>query len=163
MQLASIVTRTIQPGDNAAIAKIIRDTLEEFGANHPKTVYFDPTTDRLFELFQKPRSIYYIAEDDGKIAGGAGIYPSDGLPGDTCELVKMYLVPNARGIGLGGRLIGQCLEFANNTGYRKVYLETMPELTQAMKVYEKFGFDYLAAPMGKTGHSGCSRWMMKEI
>ena len=48
--------RPISPGDNAAIALIVRQTLKEFGANHPGTVYFDPTTDHLFELFQAERS-----------------------------------------------------------------------------------------------------------
>jgi putative acetyltransferase len=72
-------------------------TLAEFGANHPGTVYYDPTTDALYELFQKNGSIYYVAELNGELIGGAGIYPSDGLPAGTCELVKMYLLPQARG------------------------------------------------------------------
>jgi len=39
----------------------------------------------------------------------------------------------------------------------------MPELKQAMKVYEKFGFNYLNGPMGNSGHTGCSMWMLKEL
>ena len=41
---------------------IIKNTLKEFGANKPGTVYFDPTTDHLFELFSAPDSAYFIAE-----------------------------------------------------------------------------------------------------
>src|ERR1700754_263775 len=93
--------RTIEPADNPALAVIVRNTLAEFGANKPGTVYYDPTTDHLFELFQKPRSTYFVALQNGQLMGGAGIFPSDGLPDDTCELVKMYLVPAARGKGLG--------------------------------------------------------------
>jgi putative acetyltransferase len=48
--------RPIEAKDNAPIAAIIRATLKEFGANNPGTVYFDPTTDHLFELFQSPQS-----------------------------------------------------------------------------------------------------------
>jgi putative acetyltransferase len=158
-----LLIRTIQPGDNPFLAKIVKDTLAEFGANHPGTVYFDPTTDHLFDLFQKPHSVYYVALLNGKIAGGGGIYPSDGLPADTCELVKMYLLPQGRGMGLGKKLIEDCLKFAADTGYRNVYLESMPELKQALKVYEKFGFQYLEGPMGNTGHTGCSLWMMKVL
>ena len=74
--------------------------------------------------------------------GGGGIYPTDGLAADTCELVKMYLLPEARGMGLGRELIEKSLTFAKEYGYQKVYLESMPELKQALKVYEKFGFEY---------------------
>ena len=97
--------RPIQSSDNNALAKIIRDTMKEFGVNRPHTVFFDPTTDKLFELFQKKRSVYNVATINNEIVGGAGIYPTDGLPDDTCELVKMYLLPKARGMGLGRMLI----------------------------------------------------------
>jgi putative acetyltransferase len=161
--MENVFIRTIQPHDNPALAVIVRNTLAEFGANHPGTVYYDPTTDHLFELFQKERSIYYVALINDEIVGGAGIYPSDGLPEDTCELVKMYLLPQARGAGLGRQLINGSLSFAKQAGYSKIYLETMPELQQAMKVYEKFGFKYLDGPMGNTGHYGCERWMILEL
>jgi putative acetyltransferase len=159
----NVTIRPIQPSDNPIIAKIIRDTLTEFGANHPGTVYFDPTTDALFELFQKERSAYNIAEADGKIVGGGGIYPTDGLPADTCELVKMYLLPEARGTGLGSQLITKCLEQAKENGFSNVYLETMNELKAALKVYARMGFPYLDGPMGNSGHFGCSLWMIKEL
>jgi len=158
-----IYFRNIRQEDNPALAKIVRDTLAEFGANHPNTVYYDPTTDTLFEVFQTARSKYFIAELDGEMVGGGGIYPTEGLPPDTCELVKMYLLPKARGLGLGKTLIEKCIEAAKENGFKKIYLETMPELKQAMKVYEKFRFEYLPGPMGNSGHTGCSIWMLKEL
>lgn len=158
------MVRMLQPADNAAIAAIIYQTLEEFGANKPGTVYYDPTTNALYELFQAaPGSAYFIAERKGKIVGGGGIYPSAGLPDTTCELVKMYLLPEARGIGLGKKIIEACIRFAKEQGYQNIYIETMPELQQAMKTYEKFGFEYLDRPLGETGHFGCDRWMLKKI
>ena len=159
----TVTIRPIQPTDNTIIAKIIRDTLAEFGANHPGTVYYDPTTDALYELFQKEKSVYNIAEINGKIVGGGGIYPTAGLPTDTCELVKMYLLPEARGIGLGSKLITLCLEQAKANGFSKVYLETMNELKAALKVYAGMGFTYLNGPMGNSGHFGCPLWMIKEL
>ena len=161
--MQNVFIRNIQPSDNPALASIVRNTLAEFGANRPGTVYYDPTTDDLYDLFQKEKSTYYVAELDNQIVGGAGIYPSDGLPSDTCELVKMYLLPPARGLGLGKELIKRSLAFAREAGYKKVYLETMPELTQALSVYEKFGFQYLTGPMGNTGHFGCDRWMLLKF
>ena len=161
--MESFFIRNIHPDDNKVLAAIVRNTLAEFGANHPGTVYYDPTTDALYQLFQKPGSIYYVAEINGELIGGAGIYPSDGLPEGTCELVKMYLLPRARGLGLGKTLIDKVLAFARESGYNNVYIETMPELKQAMKVYEKFGFRYLDGPMGNTGHTGCSVLMLLKL
>lgn len=155
--------RLIEPADNPALAVIIRHTLAEFGANHPGTVYYDSTTDALYELFRTPGSVYYVATMGDRLIGGAGIFPSDGLPEGVCELVKMYLLPEGRGQGLGRGLIEKALAFARESGYRQVYLETMPELRQAVRVYEKFGFHYLDAPMGNTGHFGCDIWMLKDL
>ena len=163
MLMPGIKLRTIQKEDNVQMAQIIRDTLTEFKANKPGTVYYDETTDQLFELFQKPGSIYYVALMDDELVGGGGIYPSDGLPNGTCELVKMYLLPEARGIGLGKRIIQECLAFAKENGYSQVYIESMPELENALKVYEKFGFKYISAPLGNTGHHGCEKWMLLSL
>ena len=161
--MSSITVRTIQPVDNTVLAGIIRSTLAEFGANKPGTVYFDPTTDALYELFQTPGSRYYVAVLNNQLLGGAGIFPSKGLPPGTCELVKMYLVPEGRGQGTGKMLIEKALQFAGEAGYTQVYIETMPELKQAMRVYEKFGFEYLDGPLGDTGHYGCEIWMLKKL
>ena len=159
----NITIRPIEKKDNAALAKIVRDTLAEFGANHPGTVYYDPTTDTLFEVFQRDGAGYFVAEIDNKLMGGAGIYPTDGLPAGTCELVKMYLLPEARGLGLGKKLIEKSLALAKENKYGYVYLESMPELKKALTVYEKFGFTYLKGPMGNSGHFGCELWMLKKI
>ena len=158
-----VTIRDLRIEDNPALAKIVKDTLAEFGANHPNTVYYDPTTDALFEVFQTPRSKYFLAEINNKVVGGGGIYPTDGLPPDTCELVKMYLLPEARGLGLGRTLIEKCIEAAAENGFKKIYLETMPELKKALSVYEKFEFEYLKGPMGNSGHTGCSLWMLKSL
>lgn len=157
-----ITIRKIAPADNASIASVIRATLVEFGANHPGTVFFDPTTDHLFALFQQERSVYNIAEIDGEIVGGGGIFPTAGLPDGTCELVKMYLLPSARGIGLGTRLINLCIDQAKDFGFTRIYLETMNELKPALKVYARLGFKYLDAPLGNSGHFGCPLWMERS-
>ena len=161
--MRSVEIRKIEKEDNAAIAKIIRSTLAEFGANHPGTVYYDDATDHLFELFQQPLSIYFIATINGEMLGGGGIYPTESLPENTCELVKMYLLPAARGKGIGKMIIENCLQKAAAFGYKNIYLETMPELEQAINVYEKFGFEYLKGPLGNSGHFGCSKWMLKKF
>jgi len=161
---AEIQLRSIQPGDDAALATIIRSVLEEFGANKPGTVYYDRETDHLYNLFhQTPRSIYQVAEQNGKIVGGAGVFPTPDLPLGTCELVKMYLLPEARGKGVGKGLILQAFRLAKELGYDSMYLETMPELRTAIGMYEKMGFRYLNGPKGCSGHNGCDIWMEREL
>lgn len=162
-QNQSFTIRPIAQADNPLIAKIIRATLEEFGANKPGTVYYDATTDHLFELFETEGAGYFIAEQDGVMLGGGGFFHSDGLQEDTCELVKMYLLPESRGKGIGAAIINKSMEVAKQSGFKKMYLETMPELKRAITAYEKFGFIYLNGPMGNTGHHGCSVWMCKAL
>jgi putative acetyltransferase len=72
-------------------------------------------------------------------------------------------LPQARGHGLGRMMIEKCIGQAREMGFKKIYLETMPELKQALKVYAKFGFEYLKGPMGNSGHTGCSLWMLKSL
>ena len=158
-----IIIRTILPQDNFALAKIIRSGLEEFKANKPGTVYFDPTTDNLYDVFLTPKSKYFVVEENGVILGGGGIYPTQNLPADTCELVKLYLSSAARGKGLGKLLIEKCFAAATENGFQKIYLETLPELNIAVPLYEKMGFSYLPAPLGNSGHDGCDIWMIKDL
>lgn len=162
--MEEIGLRLIQPADNPALAGIIRNCLLEFNAAKPGTVYFDPDTDRLYEIFTTTAgSRYYVAEEKGLIVGGAGIFPTDKLPEGTVELVKFYLLPVARGKGIGKKLLEQCLQAARELGYTRIYLESMPELTIAIPLYEKYGFRYLTGPQGNSGHNGCDIWMMKEL
>jgi putative acetyltransferase len=158
-----IVIRPIEPADNIALAKVIRDTLTEFGANKPGTVYFDPTTDALFELFRTPGSIYFVAIINNIIVGGCGIYPTMNLPNGTCELVKLYLDSSARGTGLGKKLLLQSMQWAKENGYQQVYLESMPELSKAVSIYEKVCFERINQPLGNSGHCGCDIWMTKQL
>ena len=161
--MQNFLIRNIQPGDDKALAKIIRDTLEEFRANKPGTVYFDETTDHLSEVFKMAGSIYFVAELGGEIKGGGGIYPTPNLSRGTCELVKLYLSSDARGNGLGKILLEKCVAAAKERAYKRIYLETMPELTNAIHMYEKMGFTYLPAAQGSSGHTGCDVWMIKEL
>ena len=159
-----LIIRPIAPGDNAALARAVRDTLAEFGAAKPGTAYYDEATDHLYELFsQTPRSAYFVAELNGEVLGGGGIFPTQGLPADTVELVKLYLLPAARGRGVGKALIAHCFEAARVNSYARVYLETTDELTQAIPLYERLGFTYLSAPLGSSGHFGCQIWMIKSV
>ncbi|HEU5051782.1 MAG TPA: GNAT family N-acetyltransferase, partial [Hanamia sp.] len=108
-------------------------------------------------------STYFIIETGGEIGGGAGIFPTQGLLEDTCELVKMYVAKKFRGNGYGQTLLNKCFEQARKEGYKKMYIESMPELKNALGMYEKNGFEYIPNPIGNSGHTGCDLFMLKEL
>ncbi|MFF5379795.1 GNAT family N-acetyltransferase [Pedobacter suwonensis] len=156
----AITIRKITPADDIATASMIRTVLREFKVDRPGTVYTDPTTDDLSTLFEQPKSAYWLAEEDGAIIGGCGIYPTDGLPDGCVELVKFYALPASRGKGIGRMLMEKSIESAQQFGYNEIYLESFPELAKAITMYEKAGFKKLAGPMGNSGHYACNIWML---
>lgn len=155
--------RLIKISDNTEIASCIRKVFKEHNIDRPGTAYFDTCLDHMFEHHQKEKSAYYVAFSEGKLAGGAGIFPTEGLPEDTCELVKMYLLKDARGRGIGKALMEQCIFCAEKNGFKKIYLETLPELNTAIGMYEKFGFKNVQNRLGNSGHHYCGIYMIKEI
>lgn len=155
--------RAIAAKDNAELAKIIRAALTEFGAAKPGTVYYDSSTDHLYELFQQKGACYFVLEEGETILGGGGLFPTAGLDPQTCELVKMYLRPEARGKGYGKLLIEACEAAAKSMGFAAIYLETLPELKQAITIYRKSGYTQLEKAMGNSGHFGCNLWMLKKL
>ena len=163
MDKLSITFRTIEERDNIELAALIRRVFREFKIDKPGTVYFDPTTDELYRLFQKEGSVYWLAEEDGKIIGGCGIFPTPSLPDRCAELVKFYLDPDQRGKGIGRTLLEICFDSARKFGYRQIYLESMPELEKAISIYEKAGFRFIPGSLGNSGHFGCNIWMLKNL
>jgi len=163
MNTSSITFRRIEKKDNKEIADLIRAVFREFKIDRPGTVYFDPTTDDLYNLFRKPGSVYWIAGSAGKIIGGCGIYPTPGLPAGFAELVKLYLSSSERGKGIGRQLLERSIDSARMLGYNNLYLESLPELNMAISLYEKAGFHLVPGPLGNSGHFGCDIWMVKDL
>ena len=126
--------RPIKKQDDAEVGHLIKTVLTEFKANKPGTAYYDDSTNHLSTLFV-----------------------------NTCELVKLYLHPTARGKGLGRDLMFKCFDKAKELGYENIYLESMPELNQAVSLYEKIGFNHLGCSLGNSGHFGCDIWMVKKL
>lgn len=161
--LENLQIREIKPADNPGAAKMIRDVFDEHQAERRGTVYSDPNTDRLFELFaEEPQSVFYVAEADGEILGTCGIYPTPGLPEACAELVKFYLNAKARGQGIGRALMEKSTQAAKEMGYRQLYLESLPVFAQAVRIYEKQGYRPLEQPFSKE-HPGCNLWYLKDI
>jgi putative acetyltransferase len=159
----SINIRPITAQDNQQLASLIRTVFREFKIDLPGTVYTDPTTDDLYKLFKHPGAEYWIAEEEGAMLGGCGIYPTSGLPPGCAELVKLYVKADARGRGIGKLLMEKCFESAKRLGYKQLYLETLPELDKAVSMYIKAGFTHLSERLGNSGHFNCNIWMLKEL
>ena len=163
MNNQGLTLRTIVKSDNVEIAAVIRKVFREFKIDRPGTVYFDPTTDDLYSLFQTPGSVYWIALNDNVIIGGCGIFPTPALPQGCAELVKFYLAAEYRGKGIGRLLMSKSIDSARELGYKQIYLESMPELGKAISMYEKAGFRSINHPMGNSGHFGCDIWMLLDL
>lgn len=155
--------RQISSKDNPEVASIVRSVLMEMGAPKVGTAYADPNLDSLFETYDVPKAVYFVIEENNKIIGGAGIAQLENESQNICELQKMYLLPQARGRGLATTLMEMCLKSAKDFGFESCYIETMPYMKDAQKLYVKFGFHYLHAPMGNTGHNSCPVWMLLTL
>ena len=158
-----MIIRPIEKKDNAQIAQTIRTVLIELNVPKVGTAYADPHLDYLFETYDKPKSVYFVVENNNKIIGGAGVSQLENGDETICELQKMYFLQEARGLGLGTQMIEKCLKSASHFGFKKCYLETMPNMVDAQKLYQKVGFEYLCEPLGNTGHNSCPVWMIKNL
>jgi putative acetyltransferase len=157
------IIRPIQKEDNPYIAKIIRSVLEDFGVPKVGTAYADAALDCMYETYQKDRAAYFVVEENGTLIGGAGIAQLEHYDGNVCELQKMYYLPQARGRGIGTTMIKRCLVKAREFGYEQCYLETMPYMEAAQKLYAQNGFEYIDGPMGDTGHYSCPVHMLRKL
>ena len=155
--------RPIEPRDDTAVAAIIRTVMPEFGATGCGFAINDPEVDWMSRAYAEPRSAYFVVECEGRVIGGGGIAPLDGGDGATCELRKMYFLPEARGIGAGTAIMARCLRAARDAGFSRCYLETLGGMDAAMRLYERTGFKRIDAPLGDTGHGGCNTFYQLEL
>ena len=88
--------RPIEARDDAAMARIIRTVMSEFGATGSGFAINDPEVDWMSRAYAEPRSAYFVVERDGEVIGGGGVAPLDGGDDGTCELRKMYFLQARR-------------------------------------------------------------------
>ena len=157
-----VIIREIQVKDNQQVKEVVQTVLVEMGVPKVGTAYEDESLNNMYAEYEKPRTVYFVVEEDKKIIGCAGIAPLKNANPAICELQKMYFLPEARGRGIGIVMMDHCLNYARSQGYEQCYLETLPYMENAIKLYNRTGFQQLEKPMGDTGHYNCSVWMMKE-
>lgn len=155
--------RKVQKSDNKSLADLIKEVFEEYDAPREGTVFSDPTTNNLYELFTNKKSVLWVVEEESEILGCCGVYPTDGLPVGCAELVKFYLMPKARGRKIGTKLMELSIQSAIKLGYSKLYIESLSQFDRAVEIYKKLGFKGLEQPLGDTVHTSCNIWMIKKL
>lgn len=155
--------RLLEADDNRAIEAIIRQCLIEFGGNRAGLAWEDESLSHLSDFYNEEGRAYWVAEDaNGKIVGGCGIAEFGTSDDRICELQKMYLLPEARGTGIGAELLQTAIRFAE-LRYQACYLETLQDMKAANRFYEKNRFRRLEAPLSGSVHFACDAWYIRDL
>ncbi len=174
---ALYTVRPIAAKDRDGVARLIRTVMPEFGANGPGFAILDPEVADMFGAYKGKRSAYWVVETVGNnnnktsktkkdvrsVVGGGGFAPLVGGDYATCELRKMYFLPEVRGLGIGQEILTKCIEGARRAGFSRMYIETLTNMTQAKALYERNGFQRMERPLGSTGHFGCNSFYARNL
>lgn len=155
--------RLIRPSDNKQVSELIKSVMTSFDCVGEGYSIEDEEVDAMSEAYANDNCVYYVIADEERIYGGAGIAPLAGGEPDTCELKKMYYYPEARGRGLGTKMMTLLLGDAKRLGFKNCYLETVGRMEAAQKLYVKFGFKKLEFQLGGTGHGGCDSFYIRPL
>jgi putative acetyltransferase len=155
--------RLVRQSDNHLLAQVLRDVLIEMNVFKEGTSFADPELDAIYDACSVEKANHWVDCLGNHIKGGAGIAPLHDDPSGYYGLQKMYFLPDARVKGLGNQMIQKCMTKAKSYGYTDCYLETMPNMIDAQKLYKKWGFSYIDHPLGNTGHCSCPVWMVKSL
>ena len=134
----SYILRNPQPGDMGWI--IHRQAVlytQEYGWNNEYEALVAEILAKFVREFDPARERCWIAEKDGKVIGSVLIVRQDDT---TAKLRLLYVDPCARGLGIGSRLVDECLRFSRQVGYTNMVLWTNSILTDARRIYDKAGF-----------------------
>ena len=153
----------IKSQHDVKVCEIINRVGKEYGAIGEGFGPSDAEVNAMSQHYQNENaSRYLVASLEGHLIGGSGI-ASFNNSHEICELRKLFLLPEGRGLGIGKRLTEDCLEYAKSKGYKKCYLDTLTSMKSAIALYKKLGFESLDKPLAGTIHNGCDVWMLKEL
>ena len=119
---------------------IVRALLREYAASLPVDLDFQDFETEVATLpgkYARPRGCLLIARDDERVLGCIGMRS---LSDSDCEMKRLYVRPEARGMQLGRQLVERLCEYARNEGYARMFLDTLPTMVSAQQLYASMGF-----------------------
>jgi ribosomal protein S18 acetylase RimI-like enzyme len=135
------MTVVLRPAESAADVAAARGLFAEYAASLGVDLGFQDFATELATLpgsYAPPGGVLLLAEVDGLAQGCVGLRPLE--PPAVAELKRLYVRPAGRGHGLGRALTLRAIEHAHNAGYRRIRLDTLPDMTRAQELYRELGF-----------------------
>ena len=136
-----VTLRTLTANDSEALEQV-RQYFRNYAAWLGVDLSFQNFDQEMASLpgaYAGPQGRLFFAEVDGRPAGCVGVRPlpdSDGV----CEMKRLYVTPEERGHGIGAHLAMAAIKAAKEIGYRKLMLDTLPNMRMAVKLYRELGF-----------------------
>jgi len=151
------MTVVLRPAESAADVAVVRGLFAEYAASLGVDLGFQDFATELATLpgaYAPPGGLLLLAEVDGAVQGCVGLRPLE--PPAIAELKRLYVRPSGRGHGLGRALTLRAIEHARNAGYRRIRLDTLPDMASARQLYRELGFRDIAPyrynPVPGTGY-----------
>jgi ribosomal protein S18 acetylase RimI-like enzyme len=134
---------TIQPVRSAEDLKAAVALFELYAASLPVDLNYQDFNTELASLpgkYAPPQGELLLARAaSAKPLGCVGLRPMS--PKGRCEMKRLFLLPHARGLGLGKSLAGAAVKEAKRLGYRELFLDTLPTMAAAIQLYRQIGFE----------------------
>ena len=141
VQFKDFLIRDWEGGDRTAAADVIKTVLAEYGLGWEVSCggCSDRDAVEVEKYYLETGGEFWVVERSGQIVGTVGYYP---IPRgrEAVEIRKMYLLPEARGYGLGRFLLAQMEQAAAARGFQEAWVETATALKEAVRLYERNGY-----------------------